>query len=137
MWGLEHLVRDEVDDILGLLRGRAPPGGDAAPEVPQRRRRESAAVGARCGGGGGERAGEAPGPSLDGEDDDAGLHHAPCGEAGGGGVGRCSGEAERTDSEESEGVEAVVGTGVSEPRRETASFGPSGPVGLGPPSEHV
>jgi hypothetical protein len=72
--GATHLVSDEVDDRLGLLRRRAGPGGDAAPEVPQGRAREGAIGSGRCGGG--AREGEAPGAALDGEDDDAGLHRA-------------------------------------------------------------
>jgi len=74
--GAGHLVSDEVDDGLGLLRRRAAPGGYAAPEVPQsRRRRRKGAIGSgRCGRG--AREGEAPGAALDGEDDDAGLHRA-------------------------------------------------------------
>jgi hypothetical protein len=129
--GAGHLVRDEVDDGLGLLRRRAARGRDAAPEVPQRRRwgREGAIAGGRRGG---AREGEAPGAALDGEDDDAGLHRAARrGEVGGrrgrrgGGVGcgvvatdEAEAEAERTDS-------GGAGDGESVSRGETASFGPN------------
>lgn len=112
--GATHLVSDEVDDCLGLLRRRAGPGGDAAPEVPQGRAREGAIGSGRCSGG--AREGEAPGAALDGEDDDAGLHRAArrneweqgWGQPGKGGTARGrdggdgddwrSGEAERTET---------------------------------------
>ena len=109
--GATHLVSDEVDDCLGLLRRRAGPGGDAAPEVPQGRAREGAIGSGRCGGG--AREGEAPGAALDGEDDDSGLHRAArrgaaqrvgarVGRRGGGTVVTSddwrSGEAERTET---------------------------------------
>lgn len=109
--GATHLVSDEVDDCLGLLRRRAGPGGDAAPEVPQGRAREGAIGSGRCSGG--AREGEAPGAALDGEDDDSGLHRAArrgaaqrvgarVGRRGGGTVVTSddwrSGEAERTET---------------------------------------
>jgi hypothetical protein len=82
-WGAGHLVSDEVDDSLGLLRRRAAPGGDAAPEVPQSRwrRREGAIGSGRCGRG--AREGETPGAALDGEDEDAGLHRGGAARRGG------------------------------------------------------
>jgi hypothetical protein len=112
----KHLVRDEVDDGLGLLRRGASFGGDAAPEVPQRRRREGAIATAtacrdrrRL-----RRAGEAPGPALHGEDDDAGLHRAARWEAAAWWRLGEAEEAERTDSEVGARKEGGSGGGVGE-----------------------
>jgi hypothetical protein len=91
---VEYFVCDEVGDRLGVLRRRASPGRDPAPQVPERRRRGQSSV-ARGGGGGGgggdARADEAPGAAPDREDDDAGLHGG-----GGGSLSDAGGGARRT-----------------------------------------
>jgi hypothetical protein len=96
----EHLVRNEVDDGLGLLRGCALCGGDAAPEVLQGRRRREGTIAARgCDDRrGGARVEEAPGSALDWEHKDTGLHRALRHGGGGRGLARRGGGREGSEA---------------------------------------